>query len=160
MCKNRKCVSTALVWCCDVFQTLNLAMCLLTWNDHTPKPESPVCQARTALDSNQGVPVNLTCKLTRKQQIIKYKSIGWISESLLHSVSARFCRYRKQQQFGHKERVLIVIYRESARSFRYRYATRWLDLKPTRARKQCTNPRMYGSEQSLAYNQSNQLFKI
>ena len=39
---------------------------LFTRNDHTPKPESPVRQARTAFDSNQGVPVNLTCKLTRK----------------------------------------------------------------------------------------------
>ena len=49
---------------------------LLTWNDHTPKPESLVRQARTALDSNQGVPVNLTCKLTRKQQTVKFKSIS------------------------------------------------------------------------------------
>ena len=39
---------------------------VLKRNDYTPKPESPVCQARTALDSNQGVPVNLTCKFTRK----------------------------------------------------------------------------------------------
>ena len=42
---------------------------------HT-KPESTVRQARTALDSNQGVPVNLTCKLTRKQQIVKFKSVS------------------------------------------------------------------------------------
>ena len=41
---------------------------VLTRNDNTPNPESPVRQARTALDSNQGVSVNLTCKLTRKQQ--------------------------------------------------------------------------------------------
>jgi hypothetical protein len=40
------------------------------------KPESPVRQARTALDSNQGVPVNLTCKLTRKQQTVKFKSVS------------------------------------------------------------------------------------
>ena len=49
---------------------------LLTQNDHTPKPESIVCQARTALDLNQDVPVNLICKLTRKQQTIKYKSVS------------------------------------------------------------------------------------
>ena len=41
---------------------------------HT-KPESPVRQARTALDSNQDVPVNLTCKLTRKQQTVKFKTV-------------------------------------------------------------------------------------
>ena len=49
---------------------------LLTRNNHIPKSECPVRQARTALDSNQGVPVNLTCKLTRKQQIIKFKSVS------------------------------------------------------------------------------------
>ena len=49
---------------------------VLIRNDHTPKPESPVRQARTALDSNQGVPVNLTCKLTRKQQTVKFKSVS------------------------------------------------------------------------------------
>ena len=49
---------------------------VLTRNDHTPKPESPVRQARTALDSNQVVPVNLTYKLTRKQQTFKFKSIS------------------------------------------------------------------------------------
>ena len=42
---------------------------------HT-KPESPVRQAWTALDSNQGVPVNLTCKLIRKQQTVKFKSVS------------------------------------------------------------------------------------
>ena len=42
---------------------------------HT-KPKSPVRQARTALDSNQGVPVNLTYKLTRKQQTVKFKSVS------------------------------------------------------------------------------------
>ena len=42
---------------------------------HT-KPESPVRQARTALDSNQGVLVNLICKLTRKQQNVKFKSVS------------------------------------------------------------------------------------
>ena len=42
---------------------------------HT-KPESPVRQARTALDLNQGVPVNLTCKFTRKQQTVKYESVS------------------------------------------------------------------------------------
>jgi len=49
---------------------------VLTRNDRTPKPESPVRQAQTALDSNQGVPVNLTYKLTRKQQTIKFKSVS------------------------------------------------------------------------------------
>jgi hypothetical protein len=49
---------------------------MLPRNNHTPKPESPVRQARTALDSNQGVPVNLTCKLTRKQQTVKYESVS------------------------------------------------------------------------------------
>ena len=48
---------------------------LLPQNDHTPKPESLVRQARTALDSNQDMPVNLTCKLTRKMQTVKYKSV-------------------------------------------------------------------------------------
>ena len=42
---------------------------------HT-KPESPVRQTRTALDSNEGVPVNLTCKLTRKPQTVKFKSVS------------------------------------------------------------------------------------
>ena len=41
---------------------------------HT-KSESLVRQGRTALDSNQGVLVNLTYKLTRKQQIVKFKSV-------------------------------------------------------------------------------------
>ena len=45
-------------------------------NDHTTKPDSPVRQARTALDSNQDVPINLTCKLTRKQQTVKYESVS------------------------------------------------------------------------------------
>ena len=49
---------------------------VLKRNNYTPKPESPVCQARTALDSNQGMPVNLTCKLTRKQQTVKFKSVS------------------------------------------------------------------------------------
>ena len=49
---------------------------VLMRNDHTPKPESRVSQARTALDSNQGVPVNLTCKLIRKQQTVKYESVS------------------------------------------------------------------------------------
>ena len=40
------------------------------------QPRSHVRQARTALDSNQGVPVNLTCKLTRKQQTVKYESVS------------------------------------------------------------------------------------
>ena len=40
------------------------------------KPESPVRQTRTALDSNEGVPVNLTCKLIRKQQTVKFKSVS------------------------------------------------------------------------------------
>ena len=39
---------------------------LLMRNDHTQKPESPVRQAQTAFDSNQGVPVNLSYKLIRK----------------------------------------------------------------------------------------------
>ena len=34
----------------------------------------------------------------------------------------------------YKERVLKAIWEESARSCRYRYTTRWLDLKLTRAR--------------------------
>ena len=42
---------------------------------HT-KPRSPVSQARTALDLNQGVLVNLTCKLTKKQQTVKFKSVS------------------------------------------------------------------------------------
>ena len=42
---------------------------------HT-KSESLVRQGRTALDSNQGVPVNLTCKLTRKQQTVKFESVS------------------------------------------------------------------------------------
>ena len=42
---------------------------------HT-KPKNPVRQARTALDSNQSVLVNLTCKLTRKQQTFKFKSVS------------------------------------------------------------------------------------
>ena len=42
---------------------------------HT-KPESTIRQARTALDSNLGVPVNLTYKLTRNQQTIKFKSVS------------------------------------------------------------------------------------
>ena len=46
-----------------------------TKGSHT-KPEIPVRQARTALDSNQGVPVKLTCKLTRKQQTVKFKSLS------------------------------------------------------------------------------------
>ena len=58
---------------------------------HT-KPRSPIGQARTALDLNRGVPVNLTCKLTRKQQTVKFKSVGWISKSLLRGVLARPCR--------------------------------------------------------------------
>ena len=49
---------------------------MLTRNDHTPKPESPVRQGHTTLDSNQGVPVNLTCKLTRKQQTVKFESVS------------------------------------------------------------------------------------
>ena len=90
---------------------------------HT-KPRSPVRQARTALDLNQGVPVNLNCKLTRKQQTVKFKSvsagfpnhcqiqecIGWISESLLRGVSARPCRYRRRQKIGYDKRVIKVIY--------------------------------------------------
>ena len=53
-----------------------------TKRSHT-KPESPVRQARNTLDSNQGVPANLTCKLTRKQQTIKYKSVsaGFLNHS-------------------------------------------------------------------------------
>ena len=42
---------------------------------HT-KPESTIRQARTALDSNLGVPVNLTYKLTRKQQTVKFNSVS------------------------------------------------------------------------------------
>jgi len=49
---------------------------LLTRNDHTPSPESPVRHARTALDSNQGVPANLTYNLTRKQQTVKFMSVS------------------------------------------------------------------------------------
>ena len=49
---------------------------------HT-KPESPVCQDRTALDSNQDVPVNLTCKSISKQQTVKLKSVsaGFLNHS-------------------------------------------------------------------------------
>jgi hypothetical protein len=49
---------------------------------HT-KPESPIRQAWTALDSNQGVPVNLTYKLTKKQQTIKFESVpaGFLNNS-------------------------------------------------------------------------------
>ena len=42
---------------------------------HT-KPKSPVRQARTTLDLNQDVPVNLIYKLTRKQQTVKFKSVS------------------------------------------------------------------------------------
>ena len=42
---------------------------------HT-KPRSPIRQAQTALNLNQGVSVNLTCKLTRKQQTVKFKSVS------------------------------------------------------------------------------------
>ena len=42
----------------------------------THQTQEPVCQAQTALDLNQGVPVNLTCKLTRKQQTVKYESVS------------------------------------------------------------------------------------
>jgi len=50
--------------CADIPLTSRLT--LLTRNDPTLKPESPVHQARIALDSNQAVPVNLTYKLTKK----------------------------------------------------------------------------------------------
>ena len=43
---------------------------LLTRNNHIPKPECPVRY------SNQGVLVNLTYKLTRKQQTVKYESVS------------------------------------------------------------------------------------
>ena len=42
---------------------------------HT-KPESTVRQAQTATASNRGVPVNLTCKLTRNQQTVKFESVS------------------------------------------------------------------------------------
>ena len=56
---------------------------MLTQNDHTPKLESPVRQDRTALDSNQDVPVNLTYKSISKQQTVKLKSVsaGFLNHS-------------------------------------------------------------------------------
>ena len=39
---------------------------LLTRNDHTPSPRAPYDKLILHLIQNQDVPVNLTCKLTRK----------------------------------------------------------------------------------------------
>ena len=49
---------------------------LLMRNDHTPNPRAPYAKLGLHLDSKQGVPINLTCKLTRKQQTVKFKSVS------------------------------------------------------------------------------------
>ena len=49
---------------------------VLTRNDHTPNPRAPYAKLGLHLDSKQGVPINLTCKLTRKQKTVKYKSVS------------------------------------------------------------------------------------
>ena len=41
---------------------------VLTRDDHTPSPD--------CTDLNQGVPVNLTYNLIRKQQTVKFKSVS------------------------------------------------------------------------------------
>ena len=108
---------------------------MLTRNDHTPKPESPVRQARTALDSNQGVPVTLISKLTRRQQTVRYESVSAGFPNNSHaSYRQGSAETKKRQQIRYKKHVLKAIYTKSAKSYRYRYATRRLDLKPTRAR--------------------------
>ena len=65
-----------LLWHLDVLcPTMRAKKCVDARWSHT-KPRSPVRQARTALDLNQGVPVNLTCILTRKQQTVKFKRVS------------------------------------------------------------------------------------
>ena len=43
--------------------------------DRHTKPKSTVRQAQTITASNRGVPVNLTYKLTRNQQTVKFESV-------------------------------------------------------------------------------------
>ena len=56
--------------------SFSVSSIVLTQNNHTRKPESFVRQARTVLDSNQDVPVNLTCKLKRNQQTVKFENVS------------------------------------------------------------------------------------
>ena len=72
-------------------------------------------------DLNQGVPVNLTCKLTRKQQTIKFRSVsaGFANHS--------YAVYRQgsadtedDKKIGYDECIIKAIYFRSAMSCRCR----------------------------------------
>ena len=72
-------------------------MKLLTQNLHT-RPESTVPQAQTAITSKQGVPVNLTCKLTRKSANVRSESVSaGFSKQLSQSISASFADAEKDK---------------------------------------------------------------
>ena len=56
------------------YKIINFKNCwreMITHQAQEPRTPSPDCT-----DLNQGVPVNLTCKLTRKQQTVKFKSVS------------------------------------------------------------------------------------
>ena len=86
---------------------------------HT-KPRSLVRQVRTALDLNQCVPVNLTCKLTKKQQTVKFKSVSTGFSNHSYVGYRQDYRYRRRQKIGYDKRVIKAIYKGSAMSCRCR----------------------------------------
>ena len=61
-------------------------MVVLTRKDHTPSPRAPFAKLRLHLISNQGVLVNLTCKLTRNQQTVKCESVSAVFPNDSHVV--------------------------------------------------------------------------